>query len=61
MPQRFRAMMDASRAGLEAALATIRSGAAAADVDRACRAAIAAGGWGEPFRLRSGYSMGLDF
>ena len=34
---------------------------AAADVDRACRAAIARGGWGELFRLRTGYSMGLGF
>jgi len=61
IPQRFRSMMDASRAGLEDALATIRSGAAAADVDRACRAAIARAGWGESFRLRTGYSMGLGF
>ncbi|HKS63395.1 MAG TPA: Xaa-Pro peptidase family protein [Xanthobacteraceae bacterium] len=61
VPQRFRSMMDASRAGLEAALATIRGGATAADVDRACRAAIGASGWGETFRLRSGYSMGLGF
>jgi Xaa-Pro dipeptidase len=61
VPQRFRSMMEASRAGLDAALATIRSGAAVAGVDRACRTAIASGGWGETFRLRSGYSMGLGF
>ena len=61
VPDRFRQMMGASRAGLEAALATARPGVSAADVDRACRAAIAKAGCGEIFRLRSGYSMGLGF
>jgi Xaa-Pro dipeptidase len=61
VPERFRSMMDASYAGLEAALATVRHGAVAADIDRACRTAIAAGSWGTTFRLRTGYSMGLGF
>jgi len=60
-PDRYRRMMDASRAGLEAALAAARPGVAAADVDSACRAAIAQAGFGEAFRLRTGYSMGLGF
>jgi Xaa-Pro dipeptidase len=61
VPDRFCRMMDASRAGLEAALAAARAGVRAADVDRACRAAIAKAGFGALFRLRSGYSMGLGF
>ena len=61
LPERFRSMMDASRAGLEAALSVIRPGVPAADVDRACREAIAKHGWGDVFRLRTGYSMGIGF
>lgn len=58
---RFGSMMDASRAGLEAALSVIRPGVAAREVDEACRAAIAANGWGDEFRLRTGYSVGIGF
>jgi Xaa-Pro dipeptidase len=61
LPDRFRSMMDASRSGLEAALSVIRAGVAAADVDRACRAAINKCGFGGMFRLRTGYSVGLGF
>jgi Xaa-Pro dipeptidase len=61
VPDRYRHMMDASRTGLEAALTAVRPGALAADVDRACRAAITQTGFGEAFRLRTGYSMGLGF
>ena len=39
----------------------IGGGVAAADVDRACRAAITKYGWGDAFRLRTGYSIGLGF
>ena len=58
---RFAAMMAASRAGLEAALGAIRAGVPAHAVDRACRTAIADHGFGDMFRLRTGYSMGLGF
>jgi Xaa-Pro dipeptidase len=61
VPDRYHQMMDASRAGLEAALTAVRPGALAADVDRACRGAIAQTGFGEAFRLRTGYSMGVGF
>ena len=60
-PARYRALYDASRAGLEAALAAIRPGVAASTVDNACRAAIERAGQGDAFRLRTGYSVGLGF
>lgn len=58
---RYRSMCEASCAGLEAALAIIRPGVIAAEVDRTCRDAIRRAGWGEAFRLRTGYSVGLGF
>ena len=58
---RYRSLHAASRAGLEAALSAIRPGVAASVVDQACREAIERAGWGEAFRLRAGYSMGLGF
>jgi Xaa-Pro dipeptidase len=60
-PDRYRGLHAASRAGLEAALAAIRPDVAASDVDRACRDAIGRAGWGEAFRLRTGYSVGMGF
>lgn len=59
--QRYRSLHAASRAGLEAALAAIRPGVPADAVDQACRDAIGRAGWGETFRLRTGYSVGLGF
>jgi Xaa-Pro dipeptidase len=61
VPERFLAMMDASRAALEAVLETIRPGLAAAEVDHACRKTLGRLGWGDSFRLRTGYSMGIGF
>jgi Xaa-Pro dipeptidase len=61
VPERYRSMFAAARAGVEAALATLRAGVPACDVDRACRAAIEQAGWGGEFRLRSGYSVGIGF
>lgn len=58
---RYRSLHAASRAGLDAALEAIRPGVAASAVDQACRAAIGRAGWGEAFRLRAGYSVGLGF
>jgi Xaa-Pro dipeptidase len=60
-PARYRALYDASRSGLEAALAAIRPGVAASAVDKACRSAIQRCGHGETFRLRTGYSVGIGF
>jgi Xaa-Pro dipeptidase len=59
--EHYRNLFDASRAGLEAALAAIRPGVAANEVDNACRAAIQRCGHGEAFRLRTGYSVGIGF
>jgi Xaa-Pro dipeptidase len=61
VPTPYRRLYAASQAGLEAALAAIRPGVAASAVDRACRAAIERAGYGEAFRLRTGYSIGLGF
>jgi Xaa-Pro dipeptidase len=58
---RYQAMLDASRAGLEAALGKIRAGVAACDVDDACRTAIARSGCGTSFRINTGYSIGIGF
>jgi Xaa-Pro dipeptidase len=61
VPAQYHGLYAASRDGLEAALATIRPGVAASAVDQACRAAIERAGYGEAFRLRTGYSIGLGF
>lgn len=61
VPARYAALYAASRDGLEAALAAIRAGVAAREVDQACRAAIERSGHGDAFRLRAGYSVGLGF
>lgn len=58
---RYRAMCEASRAGLEAALHAAHPGARAADIDRACRGAIERHGLADQFRLRTGYSIGIGF
>jgi Xaa-Pro dipeptidase len=51
----------ASLAGLEAAIAAIRPGVPASAVDAACRAEVAAAGFDEGFRHRTGYSIGVNF
>jgi Xaa-Pro dipeptidase len=58
---KYRRMAEASRAGLEAALATLKPGATSGDVDRACRETIRRAGWGDCFHHRAGYSMGMGF
>jgi Xaa-Pro dipeptidase len=60
-PARYRSLHAASRAGLEAALSAIKPGVAASLIDKACRKAIERAGWGDAFRLRTGYSVGLGF
>ena len=56
-----RRMAEASLAGLNAAIGAIKPGAASADVDRACRTAIAKTGFGDRFTHRTGYSIGVGF
>ncbi|MEZ5141876.1 MAG: Xaa-Pro peptidase family protein [Acidimicrobiales bacterium] len=47
---------EAQQAGVDA----VAPGAAAADVDQACRSVIAAAGWGEAFLHATGHGVGLD-
>ena len=54
-------MDEAARAGLRAAIATAAPGIPAYEVDRACRGAIRDLGFGEYFRHRTGYSIGINF
>lgn len=60
-PVRLRQMLAASRAGVTAALAAMRPGTPSGEVDRACREAVAAAGFGHCFHHRSGYSIGIGF
>lgn len=46
---------------LDTCIAEIRPGVTAAEVDDACRRTIAGGGYGDYFRKRTGYSIGLAF
>ena len=52
----FDVVAYAQRLGLDA----VRAGAAATDVDRACRDAIAAAGFGDAFEHGTGHGVGLD-
>jgi Xaa-Pro dipeptidase len=54
-------MDEAARAGLAAAIATSAPGVPAYEVDRACRGAIRDLGFGDYFRHRTGYSIGINF
>jgi Xaa-Pro dipeptidase len=54
-------MDEAARAGLRAAVATAAPGVPANEVDRACRGAIRDLGFGDYFRHRTGYSIGINF
>lgn len=51
---------DASIAGLEAAIAEMRAGVPASEVDEACRGRIAKAGFGDGFKHRTGYSIGIE-
>ncbi len=52
----FEVVAEAQRHGLDA----VRAGAAAVDVDRACRDVIAAAGFGDAFEHGTGHGVGLD-
>ena len=56
-----RALEEASLAGADAAIAAIRPGVTAGDVDAAGRNAVRALGMDEFFRHRMGYSVGIGF
>jgi Xaa-Pro dipeptidase len=56
-----RALEEASLAGADAAIAAIRPGATAGDVDAAGRGAVRDMGMEEYFRHRMGYSVGIGF
>ena len=58
---KLRRMDEAARRGLHAAIDAIGPGVPAAEVDRACRREIEAAGFGEIFRHRTGYSIGVSF
>lgn len=60
-PPRYRAIADTIIEGLEAAIAHMRPGHTAGDVDRACRSVFERDGIAEHFRHRTGYSIGIGF
>jgi Xaa-Pro dipeptidase len=57
----IRALEEASLAGADAAIAAIRPGVTAGDVDAAGRGAVRDLGMDEYFRHRMGYSVGIGF
>lgn len=60
-PQRgFEEVYDVVREAQEAALATVRPGVQAQEVDRAARAVVEAAGFGEWFIHRTGHGIGLE-
>jgi Xaa-Pro dipeptidase len=58
---KIKRMDEAARAGLQAAIKAIRPGVSAAEVDRACRGTIRNQGFGDYFRHRTAYSIGVNF
>lgn len=60
-PERYRRMVDASRAALETAIATMRPGIPIGDVQEAILKTVTEAGFEENYRHRSGYSIGIGF
>jgi Xaa-Pro dipeptidase len=56
-----RALEEASKTGADAALAVIKPGVTAGEIDSACREAVHELKMGEFFRHRTGYSVGIGF
>lgn len=54
-------MAEASIKGLEKAIEVIKPGKTSGEVDRAVRSEVAALGFGDAFRHRTGYSIGIAF
>jgi Xaa-Pro aminopeptidase len=53
-------MWDVVREAQAAGVATVRAGAAATEVDKACRDVIGGAGWGDRFVHPTGHGVGLD-
>jgi Xaa-Pro aminopeptidase len=56
----LRRAVDVVLASQAAGVAAVRAGAAAADVDKACREVIAEAGWADAFVHGTGHGVGLD-
>ncbi len=58
---KIREVASAVSKALEAAIGTIKPGAKAEDVDKACRSVIENAGYGETFGHRTAYTIGLEW
>jgi Xaa-Pro dipeptidase len=59
-PARFREVYDLVHNAQDAAMARVRPGVPAQEIDRAARAVITKGGYGQYFTHRLGHGMGMD-
>jgi len=59
-PARFREVYNLVHAAQDAAMARVRPGVPAQEIDRAARAVITKGGYGQYFTHRLGHGMGMD-
>lgn len=59
-PRRFREVYNLVHAAQDAAMARVRPDVPAQEIDRAARAVIAQGGYGQYFTHRVGHGMGMD-
>jgi Xaa-Pro dipeptidase len=59
-PARFREVYNLVHAAQDAAMARVRPGVQAQEIDRAARAVITKGGYGQYFTHRLGHGMGMD-
>jgi Xaa-Pro dipeptidase len=59
-PARFREVYNLVHAAQDAAMEAVRPGVAAQEIDRAARAVITKGGFGQYFTHRLGHGMGMD-
>lgn len=59
-PKRFREVYNLVHAAQDAAMARVRPGVPAQEIDRAARAVITKGGYGQYFTHRLGHGMGMD-
>ena len=59
-PKRFREVYNLVHAAQDAAMERVRPGVPAQEIDRAARAVITKGGYGQYFTHRLGHGMGMD-
>jgi Xaa-Pro aminopeptidase len=59
-PKRFRDVYNLVHAAQDAAMERVRPGVPAQEIDRAARAVITKGGYGQYFTHRLGHGMGMD-